>query len=333
MLQAAFQYTSFEEEQGLVHSVFAAIKKHPSLRFARIIYFPECAPADAGKRMAAYANIWSSQQEPNYPKILVVHEGGMDTNKRPLPGCRKTHDSTEVGVNHFRFQLHNRLVRRLDTMIYLTNMELPTQLVDTKTTTRHVLNKQTKDQMMRFMKRNLKSSNEYAEDRYVYSGKSGALQDDMVIPYIMQAYWMDYMFKSSHELWRDFSAKRQRIVTGPPQRLREYEEEVARLREEGRDIYEKPKSHVAAQAPRLPFNATAKATADTRGEWPRLRDDEDDGGNTAAAAPKRRRLDRDPAEDRTPLDEPGRVLRTETAITFDLRHLEEDTESGSILEQ
>lgn len=56
---------------------------------------------------------------------------------------------------------------------------------------------------------------------------------------------MDYILKSSHGRWRCFSAKRQRIVTGPPQRLRECEEEVARLREEGRDIYEKPKSYVA----------------------------------------------------------------------------------------
>ena len=35
----------------------------------------------------------------------MVHEGGLGENRQPLPGCRKTHDITETGVNHLRLQM------------------------------------------------------------------------------------------------------------------------------------------------------------------------------------------------------------------------------------
>jgi hypothetical protein len=303
--QAAFQYTTFEEEIGIIHSVFRAIKNHPILRHAKIFYFPESAPADAGKRCFAYANIWNRTEEQGRARIITVHEGGMDMNKQPLPGCRKTHESTELGVNHLRLQLHKRILKRLDTMIFMTNMELPTQMVSRETTMRYVLDKQLKEQMMRFMKRSMKTSNEFVDAKYVFSGKSGALQDDMVIPYVMQAYWMDRMLGSTHEMWRELSEQRHRVIVEQPRFQRpDFNEEVERLRKEGHDIYARPKSQIASQAAPLPHNAKAKVTPDTRRAW----------------------TDRVPAET-------GRTVRSDETITFDLAQLAQDVADGVILDE
>lgn len=40
MLQAAFKYTTYEAEEGMVHSVFSALAEHPVTRYAKFIYFP-----------------------------------------------------------------------------------------------------------------------------------------------------------------------------------------------------------------------------------------------------------------------------------------------------
>ena len=62
-------------------------------------------------------------------------------------------------------------IKRLDTMMFLTNLDLPTTMVDADVCTRHVLNTRVKEEFMRFTKRTFKPSHEYAEEKYVYSGK------------------------------------------------------------------------------------------------------------------------------------------------------------------
>lgn len=68
--------------------------------------------------MFAYAKKWNARYAGGSPKIAVVHEGGLGENRQPLPGCRKTHDITETGVNHLRLQMQQGTVKRLDTMMY-----------------------------------------------------------------------------------------------------------------------------------------------------------------------------------------------------------------------
>ena len=308
-----------------MHSVFTALADHVLTRYARIIYFPEAAPADAGKRMYAYAKVWNQRYAGGTPKILVVHEGGLGENRQPLPGCRNTHDIKETGVNHLRLQMLQNTVKRLDSMIYLTNLKLgPGEgVIGRDILERHVLDTETKQQFLRFMKRSFKSNNEYVPEKYTYSGKAGALQDDLVIPHIMQAYWLDVMFGSTSQAWQAMSAKRRSIVTEQPRIIPvAYRDEVERLKKEGHDIAAPEPSKVTKQAKPLPFNATAMHARDTRNtDWTETLSDQH-----RSVLRDRRGTVKDYADERRP-----RALVGTDALTIDYDNLAEDADNNNIL--
>lgn len=235
---------------------------------------------------------------------------------------------------------------------YLTNLDLgPGKgVVRPDVLERHVLNTQTKEQFMRFMKRNLKTSHEYADERYVYSGKAGALQDDLVVPFIMQSYWsgaphararalavadgrwtcrpsrsrLDVLFGSTSAAWQAMSAKRKAIVTEQPRFIpTEYMDEINRLKNEGIDIGAPKPSLVTSQARPLPFNATAMHTEDTRqGEWAEFLPE-----NQRANLRQRRATMTDERDRRTPAP----INMGAEAFTLDFASLALDNDDGSIV--
>ena len=142
----------------------------------------------------------------------------------------------------------------------------------------------------------------------------------MVIPYLMQAWWLDVMFGSNSPMWQAISAKRRHIVTEQARTIPPtLEEEVARLRALGTDVYAKAQSNVAAQAAPLPFNNTAlHAVYDTREDW----------GAMLSRGHQQALRARQPRE--APPPAPPGMMEPET-FTLDYDRLREDADEGRIL--
>ena len=284
----------------MLHTVLTELLlRHPNFRDADCHYFPEAAPATAGDEFASYAHQWNALNCPRRPRVFVVHENGkLDGHARP--GVYKNDVTTANGVIHLQHLMRNEQIKVLDTKIFITNMQLPTTLVDEGICRRELIQRQTREQFLRYTKKSIKRAHDYDDEKDVYTGKAGTLQDDAVIPFIMMAYWMDVKLLSPDETWREISLQREHVRVGQPRFFYPaFAEETKRLLAEGKDIHARERSAVIAQTEPLPTYATAKRARDTREDWPerkrppkRTYDDDglDEDGNQFMTALGRKRL-------------------------------------------